>query len=364
MGRILEDKDNEGYSSIEVLGSCSLVCRSFRTGTLRYLFHTLSMGPRFPWSQFRQLAADSPHITSTYTTLIVQDPLDNIPDGTTLQRVFDALTSVKKVVMHSFVGETRSPDFFTPYLAALPITSAKLANVYFDHQVEFTDFINDGLPHLQFIVMDRTDFHPWVQYDFWDNNLPMYPERAQLREVSMVDTFSHLAEVVGTGCFGRLSKVEKFCYDRSYEDERVMDIVGYGPMLKELFLNPTGYDTLELRQRLPRLEVLTLTLGGVHWLLNAMKKGYIGPSLKSLTFKGTLTFADYLSVDHDLSRNLSMLDEFMSANWGKFEFLTEILVTRGKDVVNADFVQRHAPKLTALGYIRWEAIDQQHSSYM
>ncbi len=40
-------------------------------------------------------------------------------------------------------------------------------------------------------------------------------------------TYPHLAEVVATGCSDRLKELEKFRYDRSYEDEMVMP--GYGP---------------------------------------------------------------------------------------------------------------------------------------
>ncbi len=110
---------------------------------------------------------------------------------------------------------------------------------------------------------------------------------------------------------------------------------------------------LELLRPLPRLEILTVTLGGVHWLVNAMKRDYIGPSLKRLTLKGVLIFHNRSDGNHDLSRNFSTLDEFMSANWERFESLKDSLVTRGEADINARFVRMQAPKLTAWGYIRW-----------
>ncbi|KAF8994257.1 hypothetical protein BDZ89DRAFT_1085275 [Hymenopellis radicata] len=305
--------------------ACSLSSRSLRSRTLRYLFCCLDTGtPRFQrigqWRRFAAIVSQSPHIATSYTSLILRHALDFFPHygsgfSATLKCIFSSLINITHLTV---VGPTAGLMKYSipKYLSSMPITSVTMDRTRFDTLLNFRDFFGDGLRGVDSLTLASVSVGPSSAVERGSD-----PPSHTIREIRLSYVDASILEAIVDGHLGRLD-----LHALSYKG------ITYPSMFPKLLFSCISFRELTLVVEswsaripplpccLPHLELLHLDIVNLEWLSSSIVAGHIGGSLQTLA----LSVTDQAFRSTAIIAILARFNEVMIDNLGQFPRLKEV----------------------------------------
>ncbi|KAF8988936.1 hypothetical protein BDZ89DRAFT_1087529 [Hymenopellis radicata] len=304
--------------------ACSLSSRSLRSRTLRYLFRCLDTGtPRFQrigqWRRFAAIVSQSPHVATSYTSLILRHALDFFPHygsefSATLECIFSSLVNITDLTV---VGPTAGLIKYSipKYLSSMPITSVTMDRTRFDTLLDFRDFFGDGLRGVDSLTLASVSVGTSSAVERRDD-----PPSHTIREIRLSYVDASILEAVVDGHLGRLD-LHALSY-KGIAHPSMFPKLFSSISLRELTLvvGPWSARIPPLPYCLPHIELLHLDIVKLEWLSSSIIAGHIGGSLKTLTLSVTAQTVASMATPTILAR----FNEIMIDNLGQFPRLKEV----------------------------------------